>query len=248
MGGRSIIEGYVLQRRTEVPAVDLGFFDSNFWSAIAGAAFGGLIALVAQGLERRAAMRDRVAEQRDRQKALTTHTLAKLTRMHRQLAGLVQHFDECELEAPPGLEAWTWARPLAALPHVSSLSSDELGNLFVLDTGLFNDVELLEDRYQVAIATYYLYAEQRQALLSQFSPNQMEGVIAHIEPDEATNRLTAPYRAALNELLPTMRGHNVADRNSARALITRVIALLNERFGSSLSAEFADPNLAEDSG
>ena len=55
---------------------------SEFWSAIAGAVIGGLIALVAQVIFLRTAKKQREDEQRRTQQALANSLLFKMMRIH----------------------------------------------------------------------------------------------------------------------------------------------------------------------
>jgi len=117
---------------------------SEFWSAVVGAAVGGLIAYVVQKVALIEARNQRKEDARNIQTALANSLLFKMIRIHSDMYGISRHIESCFEDAKKRKfdgEPWQFFLPLANPPDPIHFSSDEMGMLLALKNDVAFNLE-----------------------------------------------------------------------------------------------------------
>lgn len=147
-----------------------GFFSklgSEFWSAIAGAVVGGLIAYMVQLKALGEAAKERKASSTETQKGLAYSLLFKVISIDSSLDGLKQHVDQglALKERERNAHISAVLKPLANLPTPVEFSADEMALLLSLkEDDVFNSIMSLDKIHNSIIPVWNLYASLRNAV------------------------------------------------------------------------------------
>jgi hypothetical protein len=146
---------------------------TEFWSAIAGAFVGGLIALALQYLSLREGRRERQEERKQRQKAHANALLFKMMRVHSNCLSIFKYIEEAlatGINSESEVEAWEVVRGLANVPEAVHFSSDEMSTLLAMgDHDVFNRVIEQDTLHNSLLDTVRLYTRKREQLSERFA-------------------------------------------------------------------------------
>ncbi len=154
---------------------------NEFWSAIAGAIVGGVIALGIQLLALHAAAKDRREAAAERQKALGHALLFKTIQIYSHLRSFNGHLKDAQAVAEKAGQKtiiWQIVLPFANLPQRVHFSTDEMAMLLSLkDDDLFNDLVSMDELHNSTIDIFSTYTARRLSLTAELPTSSMEGEV-----------------------------------------------------------------------
>jgi hypothetical protein len=210
---------------------------AEFWSAIAGAIVGGLIAYV---IQIRALREGRTQRAEDRQlvrQAQAHALLFKMIRIHSDFRSMQQHIVDCFTRgATQGMtgEPWQFFQPLANLPDPVHFTADEMGMLLGLkDNDVFNLVaplDIVHNSFFEALRVTFL---ERRALVDALAIGKVEGLVVSGTLDPNSER-GLRFRAKMNEvntLIETLRVNTKRDVDETARALDLLSNLFHEKLG-----------------
>lgn len=210
---------------------------SEFWSAVAGAVVGGVIAYVIQRQERRAARAERLDARRSEDKAQAHSLLFKVISIQSLLGHIKQHVDErLALLEENSTDIAGVLIPISNMPGEVNFSSAEMAMLLSLkDDETFNKVLSLDTIFNSIIPIWSLYSLKRSEM--------RERAIDHsFDRDEGRGTFTIK-RGSLEEVLmfevqelaATLVKRSAQDFAHAGEALAKLVKTLNERLNLGVS-------------
>jgi hypothetical protein len=207
--------------------------EPEFWSAIAGAIVGGVIAFAIQLISLRAAKRQREEDRRIVQQALGNSLLFKMTRIYSNFYGILRHFDECfENAESKGLkgEPWQIVLPLANLPDTVHFSSEEMGMLLAQKHDeVFNLVMSIDVIHNGLLSALASFNDHRMMLTQQLIPDRVEGTVLSGRLSDAQMLAHRPKMIEVNSLIEQIRAQAKNNLGEAGDALTRLQSVLREK-------------------
>lgn len=205
---------------------------AEFWSAIAGAIVGGIIAYVIQRQERNAARKDRQEERKLEARSLGYSLLFKVISIHTTLTHLKAHVDE-RLTFGKSVEIDNVASvllPIANMPSPVEFTSPEMGMLLSLkDDAVFNSVVSLDKIHNSIIPIWTIYEVKRSAIPSQGEEHSFD---ASEGKGEFSVRRGSHLEAMIFEVEGIARElvrRSEVDLAEAGTALAKLVPLLNDR-------------------
>ncbi len=206
----------------------------NFWSAIAGAVVGGLIAFGIQLITLRAAATQRKEEAAERRSGIAHSLLFKMVKIHSNLSGYKGHIaeskDRAKKEGHDG-DLWQFVLPIANPPEKVHFTPDEMALLLSLkNDDLFNVMMSMDAVHNSSIDAFNSFSASRRQLTAML-PASMEGDVGTtvLSGDDAL--FVKPKIAELNSLLEQIVGRCDNDEKEALRALLRLGGELSEKLG-----------------
>ena len=215
--------------------------ETAFWSAVAGAVVGGLIALVIQLVNLRASKRQRDEDRLYTRQALGNSLLFKVVRIHSNIFGIHHHIETCyksALKLGGESEPWNFMIPLANPPEFVFFSADEMAMLLALkDNELFNLVMSLDVIHNSLVEMLKLLNVTRKDLTDRLKVQQIDGTTLSGVFSENEKLALRPKMIEVNALAEQVRmlAKNYYD-DSAKAL-EQLAELLRSKLNLTYSIE-----------
>ncbi|MEJ6850286.1 hypothetical protein V3589_29315 [Sinorhizobium fredii] len=209
-------------------------FNSNFWSAIAGAVVGGLISFVIQLVALNAAKNDRREERKEARVGLGRSMLYKLIRIASNLKHLHQHFEESYAAVDPRIhgEPWTFVLPLANHPEFVHFNEQEISLVMSLkDERLLDDLMSLDVIHNSTIELLKTYQAGRAALMEKMPAKMGQGNIGTTEFTYEETLIMRPRMVELNILVENSRERARQDFQQARDTLIALERALTTQLG-----------------
>jgi hypothetical protein len=209
------------------------FRNTEFWSAIAGAIVGGLIAYAVQVKALREARDQRKEDRLNVREALANGLLFKMIRIHSNMYGLREHIDGCFENAKKENfdgEPWQFVLPLANPPDTVHFSSDEMGMLLSLrDDKTFNLVLPMDILHNSLRAAVIVLSSERKKLTDQFAAHDTEGTKISTELSKDKAAALRPRMIELNVLIENVRDQATKDANESRDALKTLHDLFRDK-------------------
>jgi hypothetical protein len=213
------------------PTLPIG---SEFWSAIAGAIVGGVIAYLVQVKALREGRRAREADQSRVRLALANSLLFKVLQIHSNVSGIRDHFEKCFARAAsgPAAQPWEIVLPLANFPDRVNFSSDEMGMLLSLkDDDTFNLVLSMDVKHNSLIDTIKVLSVERRALTERLTPEDVQDTMLSGKLNAEQERALWPRMIEVNGLIESARAMANDDFDQSRDALNRVHEVLRDKLG-----------------
>ncbi len=214
---------------------------TEFWSAIAGAVVGGLIAFAVQLVTLRASKRQRDEDRLQSRQALGNSLLFKMVRIHSDIYGIHHHLETCFDSASKrglGGEPWNFVIPLANPPSAIEFSSDEMGMLLAQkDNDLFNAVLSMDVLHNSLVDLIRLINSSRKELTDRLRVDRVDGTVLTgvLRPEE---RLALqPRIIEVNSLIEQVRIQSKKDCKESGEALDRLAEVLRDKLGLSYKLE-----------
>ncbi|MBX3512814.1 MAG: hypothetical protein KF750_04450 [Xanthobacteraceae bacterium] len=221
--------------------------ETEFWSAIAGAIVGGMIALVAQLIAIRATRKQITADKLDIQKTLCASIIFKLIRIHTNILGVYSHIEGCLSGAKQrGLvgDPWQFVTPLINPPGHVHFNSDEMAMLLGLkDFEVFNAVLSLDVVHNSHIDSLRVLSSERRALTDRLEAEEANGVMLSGTMSHEQMMRLKPKMIEVNTLVEQMKERTKKDSSLAFRALDQVNMLFREKLGLTYRVEL-DPSWA----
>jgi hypothetical protein len=210
----------------------LALLGSEFWSTIAGAIVGGLIAYFIQRSDRKAARQEREEDRFEERKAHGYSLLFKAAAIHSSFTELKEHVDD-RLAFGRKVKAVNIASvlsPIANLPPPVEFAAPEMAMLLSLkDDDVFNTVSSLDRIHNTILPAWQLYEAKRALVLPQ-------GTIRTFDAADGKSEFTyergGPLEVAMYEaeqLAKELVRRSKKDFAESDEALKRLVSLLNER-------------------
>jgi len=215
------------------------FSSTEFWSAIAGAIVGGLVALCGQLVAFHEAKRQRIADERQRHRALGNSLLFKMIRIHSNIHAISKHFESCLNDASrAGFkgEPWQIILPLANPPEFIRFSPDEMGMLISQGCDeVFNAVMEIDAIHNSLIAAIKAFNKERILLGERIAgtsevENAEGNVVSGIMTKEQFQVLR-PIMIGVNSLFNAIRSDVQRDAAQSQVTLNKLHSLLRNKLG-----------------
>jgi hypothetical protein len=151
----------------------------EFWSAIAGAVVGGLIAFGIQWIGFRETRKAAKEDEKLKKQSLAYSLLFKIIEMDSIAHNIMGIIDECITEwkqlGREGGGLWQIVKPIPNLPRQVLFSAEEMAMLLSLKSDkVFNQVLMMDARFNSTIESFRFYGELKQAFKQTFPPNHFD--------------------------------------------------------------------------
>jgi hypothetical protein len=213
------------------------FVTAEFWSAIAGAIVGGLIAFGVQLIALRDAKVQREEDRRRTQQALGNSLLFKMIRIYSNFHGIRGHIEGCFEEAKKkGVkgEPWQIVLPLANPPDHVHFSSDEMGMLLAQkDDDIFNAVVEIDVIHNSLVDALKVMQTLRMNLADRLVAEEVAGnKVSGVIPVAEGIKLR-PKMIEVNMLVDNVRALVAKDFDECGVALDRLQELLRRTLGLS---------------
>lgn len=209
----------------------LSFFGAEFWSAIAGAFVGGVIALWVQQKSLLEARNDRKEQEVTVSRALAYSLYFKVLKIANNLGHLRRHVEGCK-ELGQGTTPSGMLLPLANHQAPVEFSADEMALLLSYKNDeVFNAVLSLDNIHNSTIPAWKFYAERRERMQSMVSIDRFDEAsgAGSFAFRQGTPEHIALYEA--NELAKLLVERSERDANEAMDALGMLEDLLREKAG-----------------
>lgn len=244
------LDWLALQQAVENTAVKLWEIfktpGSEFWSAIAGAVVGGLIAYWIQIKSLKEARNERVDERLQAEKTLAYSLLFKVIKIQNNLEHIQRHVDTQKALYGRSTRPSGYLLALANLPSAIEFSPDEMSMLLSLrNDDLFNRVLSLDNIHNSIIPVWELYAVSRDKVKQltpriRFDPNLGTSEF-DVEKDSPLAVAIFEAEHIANELIKRA----CVDATEAKQVLDDLIAFFRSRFGLTISIVDAEGRAEE---
>ena len=193
------------------------------------------------------------AEQREeRDRALATSLLFKLTKLTANLITLRQHVDEDFAplaDVGPDTQLWQVLTPIANLTDHIHFTADEMSVLLAqANDKVFNQVLGLDDQHNTMLTLMRTFQVKRAELNQKLEPFR---IIDRVEGDRVDARFPmdvmrnhSPYMIDLNSLVAHLRTSLPTDARDARQATEAAQKLLRDKLGIKFKVQINDPPVA----
>jgi hypothetical protein len=214
---------------------------TEFWSALAGAFVGGLIAYLVQLLALREGRKQRQEDRLQAQQALAYSLVFKVIRIHSDYFGIYRHVEEFfELAAKRGIaheEPWRFVLPLANFPDPVHFSPEEMGMLLSLkNDDVFNEVLGLDISHNSLLDVARLVSAERRNLTDRLKVDEANAEVL-TGTDHQTYLALRPRMIEVNGLIQSLRVEAKAATAKSKATMERLQQLLRNRLGLTLRVQ-----------
>lgn len=219
----------------------LSSLGSEFWSAIAGAIVGGVIAYILHRSALMEARRERGANQIEARAALAHALLFKVLKIFEGLRGLEQHVDDAVAKVDTTASLAATMYQIANLPDPTSFSSDEMGMLLSLgNDDVFNDVMQLDTIHNSILPVWERYGFLREKVQQLHEAETFDGATgaSTILVKKGSRLDIALFEA--NQLASELASRAKRDAADAKKTAIALQALLAEKLGITVGFSFVD--------
>lgn len=212
---------------------------SEFWSAIAGAAVGGVIAFLLQRSALMEARLERTSSAIETRRALAHSLFFKAICIFRWLFVLKEHVEESTVRVPSGGSLASVMKPISNLPDRVVFSSDEMAMLLALgQVEVFNKMLSLDSLHNEIIPVWQQYALLRErfsqlSTAEHFDAKQGAATISYKSGSQVDIALFEVTQVA--NLLAERAHHDAA---VAKDAVTSLQSLLARKLGVRIEIEF----------
>ncbi len=212
------------------------FQSTEFWSAIAGAFVGGLIAFAVQWIALREGRLQRQTERRSAGEALANALLVKLLRIHSNFIQIHRHVEECSAKGSliGMVEAWQMTLPIANPPDQVHFSADEMSMILgQKDVRAFNAIVDLDVRHNSLIDVVKAFNVERNSLGERLAESiqAFEGAKAGAVLTTQQLQQLRPKMIDVNSLVESIRTLTAENIDASHQGIELLQSLLQEKFG-----------------
>jgi hypothetical protein len=213
------------------------FSTSEFWSAIAGAIVGGIIAFSIQIIALRESRKQNTSKIDERRKALAYSVMFKTLKIHSHLVQLRDEIEKSFQKPFEQAQPWQFFRPLVNRPQHVHFSSDEIALVLSLkEDDLLNLLIILDETHNDTIELFGTYARLRVELTSRLSA-EMNGMVGTTTLTQQEMMLLAPKMAELNELIVGLRQRCTKDAEASGKATANLNKALNKHVALNLRFE-----------
>lgn len=205
---------------------------SEFWAATVGAVVGGLITLVIQRQEQKAARRDRADDRRTEAQGQAYSLLFKVMAIHSTFHNLRSHVDECLARGKSARiqRISPVLLPIANPPMPVDFAPSEMAMLLSLkNDAVFNSLASLDRVHNSIIPVWTMYEAKR----SQIPP---QGKDHQFDPEDGKGEFSVQRGSHLEALMyeveqlaVEMADRAVRDEAEAARALEVLVPLLNDR-------------------
>ena len=214
---------------------------TEFWSAIAGAVVGGLIAYIVQVKALREGRKQRDDDHKKVQQAQGHALLFKMIRIHSNFSGIHQHIESCFEKAArkrDRAEPWQFVLPLANPPDPVHFSSDEMGMLLALkNNDVFNLVVSMDVIHNSLSNAVKLLTTERRALTERLKVDEAEGAVLSGVADEDQFLALRSRMIEVNTLIEGIRAEAKRDVDESGEALDCLNKVLRDKLGLAYKLE-----------
>lgn len=211
------------------------FTATEFWSAIAGAVVGGIIAYIVQWQALREGRRQRAAESKQAQQALGHSLLFKMIRVLSGIHGVYDHIEGCFEQAKQqglGGEPWSFVLPLANFPDPIHFSADEMGMLLAQkDDETFNAILSMDVIHNSLVDAARIMSVERRALAERLRPAEAKGSTLAGVLSKEEMLVLRPHMIDVNSLVENLRAISKANFIEADQALKKLDNVLRNNLG-----------------
>ena len=220
-----------------------------FWSAIAGAVVGGLIAYFIQVKALREGRKQREEDLRRTQQVLGNSLIVKMIKIYSNIRTLHEHLEECfgiSSHKNPRNELWQHYKPLSTLPNPVFYSSEEMSMLMAMNNDqVFNLVLPLDTVNNTLLDTVANLQKERAMLLEQLPVDKFVGEIGKVALDKDKLLKFRPGMIALNSMLEQLHVHTKRGSSESREALFTLHKLLCDNLGLRYNLEESFSNTSQ---
>ncbi|WP_331374331.1 hypothetical protein [Sinorhizobium chiapasense] len=219
---------------------------SEFWSAIAGAVVGGLIAYWIQVKSLKEARNERDNERLQAEKSLAYSLLFKVIKIHNSLEHIRRHVETLKALHGSSTQPSGYLLPLANLPSAVEFSPDEMSMLLSLrNDDLFNLVLSLDNIHNSIIPVWEYYAASRETVKQLTHSIQFDPELGRSEFEVKKD---SPLSVAIFEAEQIARElikRAYRDATEAKQALDNLVSFFRSRFGFTISIVNAEKSAEE---
>jgi hypothetical protein len=210
---------------------------TEFWSAIAGAVVGGLIAYIVQVKALREGRKQRDDDHKRLQQAQGHALLFKMIRIHSNFSVIHQHIETCFDQAAQkgmkgGAEPWQFVLPLANPPDPVHFSPEEMGLLLSFKNDeVFNSIVSMDVIHNSLTNAVKLLTTERRALTERLRADDASGAILSGVADRDQFLALRPRMIEVNSLIEQLRIEARRDFDESSEALDRLNKVLRDRLG-----------------
>jgi hypothetical protein len=226
-----------------------GFFGKEFWAAIVGAIFGGLIGIVGQLLSFRHERKMKEADRNEEQKAVGRSLLFKLLKMHSTASNVRKHIADWDRRGKADGITETWAAvPALANPgELISFSPAELALTSSLnEADLDRNVMGLDEYHNSLVDILNQYRMGRTELGRAMPNSHFDGSRGTAPLSDADLLRFKPDMLQLNSMIEGAAHISGEILSSSRMALIMLIGGLNAKFGTNMKFEEMSPRASGD--
>ena len=216
--------------------------ETEFWSAIAGAIVGGVIAYLVQIKALREGRRQRNEDRKELKLAQAHALLFKIIRIHAGFFNVSDHIESCFARAKKdGFEGepWQFVIPMANFPDPVHFSAEEMGMLLALkNDDLFNVIAPMDVVHNSLIEAFRVLSKERRALAQRLRPDNAHGELLRGTLDRQQFLELRPYMIEVNSLVAKIREDAAHNFELATDALDRLQNLFREKLGLQVKLEF----------
>ena len=210
---------------------------SEFWSAIAGALVGGLIAYFLQLKVLREGKKQREEDFKRSQQVLGHSLIYKIVIIYSNVRMLHNHLEDCLKKAgysdsreKAWEKAWTFVLPVINLPNLVFFSSEEMSMLIALkDDEVFNSVLLLDSVHNTICDSFQKFQNEREILLNRTNADKLIGNVGQITLDEKQLLALQPQIIMVNTIIKQLFLNTEKGLSKSRKTLFKLHGLLQEK-------------------
>ena len=211
---------------------------TEFWSAVAGAVVGGLIAFGVQTIALREARKQRKEEQFRQKQTLGHGILFKMLRIHSNFSWVHRHIENCISEAAEmgkaHIDPWKVVTPIANPTNPVRFTTDEMSMLLSLNSEkVFNEVLQVDEIHNTFMDAIRVYRVERQSLTSKIPVTDVEGrELSSLMTDEEY-RMVGEQVIVVNHLIKQIRSDAEENYKTSRKTLKGLSELLTKELAFS---------------
>ena len=217
-----------------------------FWSAIAGAIVGGLIAYFIQIKVLREGRKQREEDLRRTQQVLGNSLIVKMIKIYSNIRLLHKHLEDCfraSNHKDSQQEPWQFYRPLVTLPNTVFFSSEEMSMLVGMKNDhILNLVLPLDTVHNTLLSTVANLQKERAILLEQLKADKFIGEIGTVVFDQDELLKARPQMISINQMFEGLRAHAKRGTGESKEALYALHKLLRDKLELHYNLEDAFSN------
>lgn len=218
---------------------------SEFWSAIAGAVVGGLIAFWIQNKALVEARNERSIERLQAEKALAYSLLFKVIKIYSNLEHIRRHVDTQRTLHEETTRPSGYLLALANLPSAIEFSADEMSMLLSIQNDeIFNSILSLDSIHNSIMPVWELYAALREKVKMLSQTIQFDPTVGRSEIEVKNDSPLAVAIFEADQMATELVRRAYEDATEAKQALEELIACFRAKFGFTIDIHDAKDRTA----